>query len=222
MVMQAQLPRYRGFEAEGWCSTSCQEAPILEEVYVLFSSKLHLPLRYPKLTANGAANPRPIEDWPMHVITRVSLIRSPIQACAISMMMFSAPRLETLELLDVGAHLWVGSALVDLLRTRSKTLRFLALRLNHQPDHPGVLDNIFEVSAVGGAPSILDHPLTPGDIIDLPTCGSTTRSPGPHFTTFLRPAVASSLPDTPPRIVDGSTHRVFWHRGARRALGEGS
>jgi hypothetical protein len=137
-------------------------------------------------------------------------------------MMFSAPRLETLELLDVGAHLWVGSALVDLLRTRSKTLRFLALRLNHQPDHPGVLDNIFEVSAGGGAPWILDHPLTHGDIIDLPTCGSTTRSPGPHFTTFLRPEVVSSLPDTPPRIVDGSTHRVFWHRGARRALGEGS
>jgi hypothetical protein len=43
MVMQAQLPRYHGFEAEGWCSTSCQEAPILEEVCVLFSSKLHLP-----------------------------------------------------------------------------------------------------------------------------------------------------------------------------------
>jgi len=61
------------------------------------------------------------------------------------MMMFAAPRLETLELLDIGAHLWVGSALVDLLKTRSNTLRFLALRLNHQPDAPGVLDNVLEV-----------------------------------------------------------------------------
>jgi len=119
MVMQSQLPRYHGWEAEGWCSTSCQEAPILEEV--------------------------PLEYWPTHAVTRVSLIRSPIQACALSMMMFAAPRLETLELLDIGAHLWVGSALVDLLKTRSNTLRFLALRLNHQPDAPGVLDNVLEV-----------------------------------------------------------------------------
>jgi hypothetical protein len=88
-----------------------------------------------------------MEDWPTHVVTRVSLIRSPIQACALSMMMYAAPRLETLELLDIGANLWVGSALVDLLRIRSETLRFLALRLNHQPDDPGVLDNILEVSA---------------------------------------------------------------------------
>jgi len=61
------------------------------------------------------------------------------------MMMFSAPRLETLELLDIGAQLWVGSTLVDMLKTRSKTLRFLALRLNHRPDEVGVLDSILEV-----------------------------------------------------------------------------
>jgi hypothetical protein len=63
------------------------------------------------------------------------------------MMMYAAPRLETLELLDIGANLWVGSALVDLLSIRSNSLRFLALRLNQQPDNPGVLDNILEVSA---------------------------------------------------------------------------
>jgi hypothetical protein len=83
-----------------------------------------------------------MEDWPTHVVTRVSLIRSPIQACAL--FMYAAPRLETLELLDIGPNLWVGSTFVDLLDIRSKTLRFLALRLNHQLDDPGLLDNILE------------------------------------------------------------------------------
>jgi hypothetical protein len=167
-----------------------------------------------------------MEDWPTHVVTRVSLIRSPIQACALSMMMYAAPRLETLELLDIGAHLWVGSALVDLLRIRSKTLRFLALRLNHQPDDPGVLDTILEVSAARLAVFSTYWTGTYSKNImarlGLPTPRSPSRTPGPHFPTILRPTATFSLRNTPTRFVDRPTDRFLWQRVARRALGEGS
>jgi hypothetical protein len=50
------------------------------------------------------------------------------------MMMYAAPWLDTLELLDISSHVWVGSALVDLLRTRSKTLRLLRPTVEFQHD----------------------------------------------------------------------------------------
>jgi hypothetical protein len=167
-----------------------------------------------------------MENWPTGIITRVSLIRSPIQACALSMMMFSAPRLETLELLDIGAQLWVGSTLVDMLKTRSKTLRFLALRLNHRPDEVGVLDSILEVRAVFGIASADKCAASTARItirgLGLPTPRSPARTSRPHISTILRSAITFSLPDTPPRVAQGLTHRFPRHRFASGALENGS
>jgi hypothetical protein len=79
-------------------------------------------------------------------MTRISLIRSPVQACLLGLAIRSSPFLQTIELIDVGAGLGEEGRLIDLLKLQSETLQFLAIKLNHQPEAAGLLDTVLEVS----------------------------------------------------------------------------
>ncbi len=87
-----------------------------------------------------------IVSWPNRDVTRISLIRSPVQACLMDMTIRSSPFLETIELIDVGARLGEEGRLISLLKLQSETLIFLALKLNHTPEARGLLDTVLAVS----------------------------------------------------------------------------
>lgn len=114
-----KLHRYTGMEVEGWCSVSCSESPIFMD--------------------------HDIVSWPNRDVTRISLIRSPVQACLMDMTIRSSPFLETIELIDVGARLGEEGRLISLLKLQSETLIFLALKLNHTPEARGLLDTVLAV-----------------------------------------------------------------------------
>lgn len=114
--------KLQGWEAESWCSQGC------DELYEGWQNDF---------------------DFPPTDIRRISLLRSTVRAHVMSYILRSYRRLETLELIDLGAHLVGrdGQQRVHRMLEQCPELVTLAIKVVGEFDAVGPLDYVFEYCA---------------------------------------------------------------------------